>query len=1003
MLMKIRLFFATILMLLSAAAASAQSQEVSGIVTDAADGTPVPFASVAVKGTMTGTSAAEDGSYTINVESRDSAVLVFSFVGYKTVEIPVNGEIIVDCALEMEASYLSDAIVVAYGTMTREANTGAVTSIKNEGLAESPAMTVDKMLAGKMAGVQITSGSGQPGSTTTIRVRGTSSINAGNEPLWVIDGIPVVPGDFRQLSNAGVGGGSSTTFLNPNDIESITVLKDAAAASVYGSRAANGVIIVTTKTGQSGQAKFTARAKYGVQQLINDHNIRPLTGQELIDYNRMALQNAGKDPNTYTEDLLANGTTDWYKELTRLGSVQEYEINASGGTEKATYYSSLSYYRNKGVFYGVDYNRFTARINADMQLAKKLKTGVRINFNYGDSNSGQMGDLYFSNPIYSMFTINPWTPLYDENGEFNSSIPENSGTNPRAVAAYDTYNDKEYKAQGTVYLEWKPIPQLTIKTTDSFEGIFTNSRQYWDPRANKGVSRAFQYAINDMRLTTSNTITYADEFAKAHNVRVTLGQEAMTDKYEYIVAYGDVEANIPYLSTSTQANNNASYYVSEETMLSFFGIADYNYMNKYFFQGSVRADGSSLFGSNTKWGVFWSVGGSWNISSEDWMQPVSSWFNLLKLRASYGVNGNNNIAPYRAYGLYSSKAYNGIVTMRPSSPANPELAWEKNKTWNAGLDFGFFNYRLTGSIDVYNRLTTDMLLSKQVPYTTGFSSNFMNTGSIRNRGVEFMVEGDIIDSGDWNWHAGFNIAFNRSKVLDIGDSEYLTVSDDRANPDGNSGTPVRIVKGRSLYSFYMRDWYGVNPSTGAGLWWTEDGKLTSDYTKARYVYEGSPEPKATGGFNTSVSWKGLSLSAYFEFVTGHMVVETSSFVQDGYSLSSGQNTTNLALNYWEKPGDTGVTPIVVSGDPGNYSAMSTRYLKKGDYLRIKDITLSYSLPDSVLRKIKMQGIRVYVSALNPYTFHDLNVLDPEVGYLGYSLGASHSMVKSFVGGIEVSF
>ncbi len=1004
MLMKIRLFFVTILMLLSAAAASAQSQEVSGVVTDAADGTPVPFASIAVKGTMTGTSAAEDGSYTINVESRDSAVLVFSFVGYKTVEIPVNGEIIVDCALEMEASYLSDAIVVAYGTMTREANTGAVTSIKNEGLAESPAMTVDKMLAGKMAGVQITSGSGQPGSTTTIRVRGTSSINAGNEPLWVIDGIPVAPGDFRQLSNAGVGGGSSTTFLNPNDIESITVLKDAAAASVYGSRAANGVIIVTTKTGQSGQAKFTARAKYGVQQLINDHNIRPLTGQELIDYNRMALTNAGQNPDAYTADLLANGTTDWYKELTRLGSVQEYEINASGGTEKATYYSSLSYYRNKGVFYGVDYNRFTARVNADMQLAKKLKTGVRINFNYGDSNSGQMGDLYYANPIYSMFTINPWSPMYDENGEYNSAIQENSNTNPRAVAEYDTYNDKEYKAQGTMFLEWKPIPQLTIKTTDSFEGTFVNSTQYWDPRSNKGVSRLFMYRTNDMRLTTSNTITYADEFAKAHNVRVTVGQEAMSERYEY---YGgmsdDVDPQIPYPTTSTMEKDQIDYGLSEETLLSFFGIADYNYMNKYFFQGSVRADGSSLFGSNMKWGVFWSVGGSWNISSEDWMQPVSSWFNLLKLRASYGVNGNNNITPYRAYGVYSSAVYNGIVTMQPSTPANPELAWEKNKAWNVGLDFGFFNYRLTGSIDVYDRLTTDMLLSKVVPYTTGFSSNFMNTGSIRNRGVEFMIEGDIIDSGDWNWHAGFNIAFNRSKVLDIGDSEYLTVSDGRVAPSGNTGTPVRIVQGKSLYTYYLRDWYGVNPSTGAGLWWTEDGKLTSDYTKARYVYEGSPEPKATGGFNTTVSWKGLSLSAYFEFVTGHKVFETASYVQDGYNLSGGTNTTNLALNYWEKPGDTGVTPIVIAGDPGNYSASSTRYLKKGDYLRIKDITLSYSLPDSVLKKIRMQGIRVYVSALNPYTFHDLNVLDPEVGYLGYSMGASHSMVKSFVGGIEVSF
>jgi TonB-linked SusC/RagA family outer membrane protein len=1002
---KMKLFF-TALAVLMTSVAFAQNITVTGNVRDASNGDPVPFSSVHQKGTMYGVITDADGHYSITVTN--DAVLVFSSVGYKSLELPVNGNNTIDADLKVDSETLDDVIVVAYGTVSREANTGAVTTLKSEGLADSPATSVDKMLAGKMAGVKITSGSGQPGSTSTIRVRGTSSVNAGNEPLWVIDGIPVMNGDFRQLSNAGVGGGSSTTFLNPNDVESITVLKDAAAASVYGSRAANGVILVTTKTGKSGKARFSARAKYGVQQLINDRKIRPLTGEELIDYRRTAAINAGHNPDDpegdyyFTNDLLKNGTTDWYRDLTKLGSLQEYEINASGGNQRSSFYSSLAYHKNEGVFYGVGYDRFTARINADMQLTKTLKAGARVNFSYSDSDSGQMGDLYYANPIVAMWGILPWTPMYNEDGSFNDNIMENSKTNPRAVAAYDTYNDKDYRAQGNLYLEWKPIPQLTFKTTNGFEAVLVDSRQYWAPETNDGTATLFSIWSKDLRYTTSNTITYADMFASKHNVRVTVGQEAMTDKYDYIYGYSpEVDPMIPYPNTSTGAKDQVDYYVADESLLSFFGIADYNYDSRYFIQGSVRADGSSLFGANNRWGLFWSVGGSWNMSQESWMQGANNWLSQLKIRASYGVNGNNNISPYRAFGTYGSTEYNGTIGMLPSTPSNQNLSWEKNKTWNVGIDYGFFDHRLTGSIEVYDRLTTDMLLNKTVPYTTGFGSNFMNVGSIRNRGLEFMVEGDIFRTEDFNWSAGFNIAFNKSKVLDLGDTEFLEISDGRAG-GSNSGTPVRIVEGMSLYNFYLRDWYGVNPSTGDGLWWTADNQLTNDRSKARYVYCGSPEPVATGGFNTEVSWKGLALSAYFEFVAGHKVVETNNYIDDGYDMNG--NTTTVALNYWKKPGDTGVTPKVVAGNPGAfYVGYSTRFLKRGDYMRIKDVTLSYTLPQNVLRKIKMNGIKVYVSALNPYTFHDLNALDPEVGYLGYTMGATHSMVKSFIGGIEVSF
>lgn len=992
-----------LMLFISSAYAQTGGGTVKGTVSDE-NGEPVVSAAVQLKGSTVYTMTNSLGEFSIS--SPSDGVLAISCLGFKDFEIPVSGRSSLAIVLESDTERLEDVIVVAYGTVRREANTGSVTSVKNEQLAQVPATSVDKMLAGKMAGVSISSGSGQPGSTSTIRVRGTSSINAGNEPLWVIDGIPVMSGDNRQMSNFGVGGGSLTTFLNPNDVESITVLKDAAAASVYGSRAANGVILVTTKSGKSGRARFTARAKVGVSQLINDKDYRPLSGEELLDYLRTAAINGGYNPDDptsayyYPQTLLQNGTTNWYKEMTRLGNLQEYEVNATGGTSKSSYYSSLAYHKNEGVFHGVDYSRFTARVNADMQLLEKLKTGAKVNLSYSDSNSGQMGDLYYSNPQFAMFRILPWTPVYNEDGSFNMNIIENSRTNPLANAYYDINNDKTYRLQGSLYLEWKPIRQLTFKTNNSVEFSLNQARQNRSAYTHQGSATDFEYINKQIRYTTSNTATFDDKYGD-HSVRVLAGQEAMSETYDMLGGYSPgVDPAIPYPTTGKGETDQVDFNLVEETLLSFFGVADYNYARRYFFQASVRADGSSLFGAQNKWGVFWSLSGSWNIANEKFMKQAGSWLSSLKLRASYGVNGNNNIAAYRAYGTYSAINYAGATGMVPARPENPNLSWEKNKTWDVGLDFGFFDDRLTGSFDVYSRKTTDMLLSKRVPYTTGFGSNFMNIGAIRNNGFEAQLEGIIINTSDWTWSAGFNIAMNRSLVLDLADAEYLSVADSRAG--SNDGTPVRIVKGMSLYNFYTRDYYGVNPSTGDPLWYDESGKLTSNASKARYIYAGSPEPKATGGFNTTLSWKGLSLSAYFEFVAGNKV-----FIADqniGHGSDMNNNTTTGALNYWKNPGDTGVIPKPVAGAPSRPYIGSTFMVQDGSYTRIKDITLSYNLPESILKPVGMKGIRVYVSALNPYTFHNVkNVMDPELGTLGYSMGASHPMTKSVVGGIEVTF
>lgn len=999
----VKLFFTSLVILLAAITGYAQDIQVKGVVSDASTGETIPFATVQVKGTTKIATTDLNGSYTILAPG--NATLLVTYVGYADAEVPVNGRSVVNIAIEQSTQQLDDVLVVAYGTTSKEAKTGSVTTIKSESIGDAPVASVEKMLAGKMAGVQISSYSGQPGAPTTIRIRGISSINAGSEPLWVVDGIPVMTEDQNMMSNVGAGSGTTMASINPNDIESITVLKDAAAAAIYGSRAANGVILVTTKSGKQGKSSFTARAKVGVTQLSNDKKFRPADVESLLTFQRDAIINAGYDPDDADGgyyrplSLLDNDNTDWYDHLTRVGQMQEYEINALGGNEKGSFYTSLAYHKETGIYYGVDYQRFTARVNADYQLLKQLRAGARINAGYSDQNSGQMGNLYYSNGAYAMWNILPFEKAYDEDGNHNQDLPNNADTNPRAIAQYDEYNDKQYRFQGNMYVEYKPIDKVTIKTTNGAEMSLTNARQYWAPETNEGTTTLWMYRQESYRLTTSNTVAYNDIFADKHSLRLMAGQEAQYDGYNYLGGKSpDVDPAMPYPNTSSAEKDALYYNESEETLLSFFGQLDYSYNSKYYVQGSIRYDGSSLFGADTKWGLFWSASASWNLHNENWLKDVK-WLNTLKLRASYGVNGNNNIPRYRAYGLYATAGYNGVTGMLPSRVENKELSWEKNRTWNIGVDFAFLD-RLNGSIEVYNRNTEDMLLSKRTPQTSGFSSNLMNIGSVQNRGVEVMLEGDIIRTDDITWTAGFNIAFNRSKVKDLAGSEFLTAADPRSGYD----TPVRIVEGKNMYNFYVREWYGVNPSNGDGLWYAEDGSLTNDRTKARYAYIGSPEPKANGGFNTQFSWKGLSLSAFFEYSIGNDVLINN--VYGWYDDDINVPVNNLlAKDYWKKPGDTATNPKPVVGSSSVYYAgYSSRFIQDGSYLRIKDITLSYNLPQNITKKAGMKNVKVYVSAINPYTFHDVDgVFDPELGSLGYDYGGAYSMVKSFIGGLEITF
>ena len=1001
--MKKRLLLMMTMLFMSLGLAMAQTLTVTGTVVAEKDGSPIAGAYVLVNGTTLGTITNEFGEFGIREVPASAKEIIVTFLGMTTASAPVQAAP-VTVVMQEDLNYLDDVVVVAYGSAKREAVTGSVTSVKGDGLASTPVTSVDKALSGKLAGVQVTAVSGQPGAQSQIRIRGNSSINASNAPLWVVDGIPVILDGTGEMTNVSSG----IATINPNDIESITVLKDAAAAAVYGSRAANGVILVTTKSGKEGKAQFDARAKYGVSWLQSDSGFRMMTGSELLGYQRDAIKNAGLDPDDPTSkyyrpmNLLNGDTSSWLEHFTRPGELQEYEISARGGNAKGKYYSSLSYHKNDGVFYGIDYSRFQARVNADYKLLKNLESGVRVNVAYTEQNDIPMQSLYYANPVFAGMTLLPWIEKYDENGNHNVNIPTNSYQNPRATAEYDQQWSKSYKFNGTMFLRWEPVKNLVVETRNSAEAAFTNDRRYWSPLARGNASDPTLQVINSQytNYTTSNTINYANVFGGYHSMRVLLGQEATAYKYQYTYVYAPkVDEQMPYPNTAPQDGVESEMGFSNESMISFFGIADYNYDNRYFVQATVREDGSSLFGAKNKWGLFWSASASWNLTNEKWMSGTGSWLDLLKIRASYGVNGNNGISPYKAYGVYSSTQYNNTVGMLPAQPSNDYLSWEKNKTWNVGLDFGFLGNRVRGSFDVYDRLTDDMLLDVKVPQTTGFSTNFMNAGSMKNSGVEFQIDGDIVSKNDFVWTVGFNLAHNKTEILDLA-----------VDPDENglekieSGSFVHHVVGKSMYTFYLPDYYGVNPANGEALWVTEDGSLSNNYADARKYYAGSPEPKLIGGFNTTLAWKGLSLSAFFEYKVGNYVCilnEHSYLNSDGKQMDMNQMASSL--NYWKQPGDTGCNPKPIAGNATNSStALSDRWLERGDYLRIKDVTLSYSLPKVALDKIHVKGLRLFVSGLNLYCFNDVNFWDPEMGVSGTGAGI-YPLTKSFVGGVELSF
>jgi TonB-linked SusC/RagA family outer membrane protein len=974
------------------------NRTITGMVTDSDDGSPIAGASVFVNGANRGGVSQANGTFSVVVPG-DAKTLVVKFIGKKSQEITLTAASRYDVVLQNDEKAMSEVIVVGYGVTRKEANTGSIGVIGNKELKDLPEASFDKMLSGKIPGLVVTGTSGQPGAATEIRIRGTSSINAGNDPLYVVDGIPLM--SVRQgEDDTFLNTSNPLSAINPNDIESITVLKDAAAASIYGSRAANGVVLITTKSGQNGKSEVKVRLSAGVSVLSNDNDYGTMTPQQLVQYMRDAVTNAGYDPNDPTagdgayyvpKSLLNKPQTNWLDAVTRKGNITELEASVAGGTAKTKHHTSVLYNKSQGVFYGIDFEKMQLRSNLEHEVSKKFSIGTRINVYHSKTNDVSMQNLYYANPLFAGQCILPWTPVYNANGTYNLDIPENSYTNPLASAKYDDQWEKQMRIQATASAQYKFTNDLIFRSNNSFERMDAEGRRYWSKEADYYGNAVLQVNRNQyQQFTTSNTLTYNKLFNQSHSLTAILGQEAIhNEDNTYYINSPSVDPEMPYPNTGIYSEDQVDYAESEYNMASFFGIMDYNYEGKYYLKLSLRTDGSSKFGPNNRWGTFYSVGGSWNATSEEFLKGIRE-INVLKLRASYGINGNDNIGNYEHWGLYSSNTYNGAKGMYPESPGNPDLTWEENRAFDIGVDYTVLD-RISGSLDFYSRNTENMLLDYRVSYTSGFSSVSKNIGSINNSGVEFLVNVNVLDDKDLKWDLGLNLSHNRSKILNLGGEDQII--------DGRLIYKV----GESLYNYYIREYAGVNPANGEALWVDKNGRLTNDYASAPKKIMGSPEPKLTGGFSSDLRWKDWSFSANFEFKYGNKVLieENRYLTSDGFNW--GCNQSSSSVDYWKAPGDIARNPKPVADNSSNSNGtFNSRWMYDGSFLRIKNVTLSYQLPKQVIHPLGLGNVRVYGSAVNLFTFHRVDFFDPERGAEGMGFGI-YPMTKSLVAGLEVTF
>ncbi|MDR0393711.1 MAG: TonB-dependent receptor [Tannerella sp.] len=972
---------------------------VSGQVTDNL-GDPLTGATVLEKGTTNGVVVDLDGKYTIKVKDRN-AVLVFSYIGQKTEERTVGDQRILNIVLESSSSELDEVIVVGYGTQRKSSITGAIATVDIDKMKNITSPGVANMLQGKVAGVVATPLSGQPGQGVSIRVRGLGTIRGNKDPLWVIDGVV----------------GNAIAELNPNDIESISVLKDGSATALYGSRGANGVILVNTKRAAIGVSQIDATARLGVSHLQKG-NLEMMNGEEYYNYLVTAYKNSGiLDQQHWLQPYLAKQNTNWWDLATQNALTQNYNVGYRYGNDRIRSYVSADYYNEDGTIKGFVYDRFTLRVNTDYMVNKRLTLKVKLATSYRETDNKEHSLSYTS--------YTPWDTPYDSQGKLKDG--SQGMPSPEAAPTADP-RDYWYSDGGTNYLydrhlnwsrtrnnamdlglgfDYKLFDFLTFESNNKFGFGNNYTETYTDPYSRGGQAKngtIYNRSYNTRAIYTNQMLRLLKTFGDRHEVNAFLGYEY--DERRVWDSSGESSNMIPgnEVLSGGASDPKVEGAKTEEKNAAFIFNGNYEFDGKYLFQASVRRDGSSRFGANKRWANFWSLGAGWNMQEEEFIRHLH-FINELKPRVSYGITGNQPSGAYEwTTKLSSTMEYGNEVALYSNYQGNPNLSWEETASFDFGLDIRLFD-RVNITFDAYTKKVKNLLYLRHLPAVTGYNRQTANDGKLENKGFEITVTPEIIKTKDLYWDVSFNLGYNKNKIT------YL--------PNGDDLAFQSVAVGYPYYNFYMREWAGVDPMTGGPLWFIRDEKTgektaTNDYNKAtRVLLNASPSPKFSGGFMTSLSWKNLSFNAAFTYSAGAKIYNgRRGGALDRDCERPSQPAMKLADGWsrWEKPGDIATHPRLIVGGNNGAAGQSTRYLENGDYLKLKTLSLSYSLPKKWLTPVGASDLTVSVGGENLFTITKYSGDDPEIllsdrfnGTTDSSSGQLYPTVRRFTLGLNLKF
>ena len=996
------------------AATPQQKTKLNGTVVDET-GEAIIGANVIVKGTTNGCTTDLDGHFTLDVDHLPATLMVY-YIGYTRQEIKVTSAKTIKVEMAPDNNLMDEVVITGYGTFKKSAYAGSAASVKGETLKDVPAISFKDLLQGNAPGVQFTSSSGQPGASSSLRIRGMGSFNASNSPLYVIDGVPMRSGTINTMSSdAGL---DIMSTINSSDIESVTVIKDAAAASLYGSRAANGVVLITTKKGKAGKPSISLKADWGSSDFAMDY--RPIMGGEerrqyIYDGLVAGQIKKGKseaDAMAYADKEIDDyapvpwcGYTDWDDVLFKKGNHQSYEASLSGGTDRFKYYSSLSYLKQDGIAINSGLERISGRLNVDFQATSKLKLGANVLFATVNQDVYSEGTSY-SSPFYtSRNAVVPSDPIYNEDGSWNRDLIRIGDRNPLLSATYDYQRDYVTRTFNTIYGEYEFIKDLKFKSTFSYDYVITKGKDWSDPRTsngddiNGGMSKKY-YEYNKM--VWANQVSYKTSIARDHHIDALVGYEIDDQYRDYLSGYAT--------NFATHDKNQISNGMKTESvggndtrtrMVSYLTRLNYDYKNKYYLGGSFRTDGSSRFQRDNRWGSFWSISGAWRIIEEEFMSPTKDWLTDLKIRASYGVNGTLPSDYFGYMGLSSlTNGYLEQPGIIQSQLRNDDLQWETNYNLNLGLDFALWN-RINVTLEYYTRTTKNLLMDRPISMTTGFSSYLMNIGEVKNKGVELEISSTNIQTKDFSWNTTFNISHNKNKIVTL----------DGMQTEIKSGSQIRKV-GKSYRTFYMIEFAGINPETGAPQFYTNDvdenGNYIKDITEEikeahAIVLDKHAEPNAIGGLSNTLRYKWFDLNFMFSYQFGGYSYDNWAQKTEHGGNDLEANIPSYYKNSWKKPGD--VTKYELFYEKPSVAmnkVTTTRRLHSTDFIRLKTLTFGFTVPKDWTRKIGIENVRLYASANNLWTWAAYDYYDPEAVSGGTAIWGTPPL-KTVTFGINVNF